>query len=99
MTSGTTFDPVNARPVLPPNETAAFAPPEPPDPPLPDPLVPVFAEELPANLAAELAAPVVLVPPPVTPDAGGIGTVPVVTPQVGVVWPAATSDGVRSPHA
>src|SRR3984957_5401151 len=91
-TSGSGLLPVEGRAVE-ASETEGSAPPAPPapDPPAPEPLLP-----------AVIALPAAVLPLTVAMWAapgGGGGGAPLVTPQVGVVCPAWTSVGVRSPHA
>ena len=75
------MEPVKARPVLPPSDTAGSAPAPDPAAPLPPVLlVPLFAAELLATVPAAVLVPVAC--PPLAPGAGAVAKT---TPQVGVV--------------
>src|ERR1700722_5516427 len=90
--------PVDAMADVPTSETEGPAPPAPPPPPADDPLEPAPPFALVATAAALPAAVLPLTVATLAAPGGGGGGVPFVTPQVGVVWPAWTSVGVRSPH-
>ena len=92
-TRGTGLPPVKAKGVLPERATDGSAP----EPPPLDPLPPELEPDPPAAAAAAAfaaAACVAVVVVVVAPACAAVFT----TPQVGVVWPACTSAGVRSPQ-
>src|SRR5271165_2790127 len=96
---GTGLLPVEAMEVVPVSATEGSTPaPPPPDPEPPLPVVAPAVLPVEPTVVALPAAVLPLTVATVAAPGGGGGAAPLVTPQVGVVCPACTSVGVRSPH-